>query len=232
MSNKLSGTDILFCALLLCLTMGIGAHQISTKQKEEKQKQEYQKKQQEIQHQKQLQQQLLEQQIKHKEQIRDSIVLHLDTQVDSAFWVIDSLETTHIDRLMDSVQNTQAIVRRHYIQQELERLTRNNDYQIKKAHTAAKKNHPYIDVIPDNEDVFYKFFHDSVVKVAHNKYKKNNRRIESLRQQYDALPRQDAVYKNIAHYFDSLTNHQVAQQLRHIDSLLNKKSRILSQKIR
>ncbi len=232
MSNKLSGGDLLFCALSLCATMIIGAKMfIDEKQLQEKQKQEL-RAQQNAELQNQYNQIRLQEEAEHREHILDSLILDLDTKMDSAYWVIDSLQTIQFEHVLDSVQKNKNIVRRHDIQQELERLYRNNERQIEKARKIAKAHHPYIENIPDNEDVFYKFFHDSAVKVAHNKYKKNNRRIENLSQEYSALPRQDVIYKNIAHYFDSLTNSQVRQQLGRIDSLLNEKNKIITQKIR
>ena len=169
---------------------------------------------------------------KQEQAMCDSLIDITNAKIDSVYWIIDSLQCDWRERAMDSVKNNKHIIAQNQIQQNINKLNTTNKYNIEKAYKYALQEYPYIKNIENSEQVFYTFFHDSKVKKIFSKYKRNNRRIKRLQDQYDALPDVETLQKSIIAYFDSTTNAQVRHQYKQIDSLLNKKNQIITQKQR
>ena len=232
MKNKNTNFDIIFCALLFCVTVLVGAYQAKEQTKTQQEKQ----KSQSIleQRKKLLRQQQLDriQKIEQEKAVKDSLIQETDNKIDSVYWIIDSLQCDWRERALDSFANNDLVVLRSEIQKKLNNLNTNNKYQITKAYKYALREYPYINRIQNNDSVFYTFFHDDAIKKIHEKYKKNCRNINQLQAQFDYLPQPAIIQKNILSYFDSATNAQVRHQYEQIDSLLNKKNQIISHRHR
>lgn len=162
----------------------------------------------------------------------NKIIATKDHTIKQLFNEVDSIAKNKDKNTTDSLNNNEDYITRNNINRQLDSLWNNNQIQLRRAQRAARKSPSYIKDIPCSEETFYTFFHVPDVKKARQRYLKNQQLIKKLKNDRRKTQTLAATERNVKHYFDSLTNVEIAQRLTQINRLLHEKDTIISKKQR
>lgn len=176
----------------------------------------------------------LEQKLHQQNVMARDEIARLDKEICARCDTIEQIKNTKEKRITDSLNKNQDYTERNKIRHDIDSMHADNQVYIKRAYKAAIANHPYFDVtkIPCAERVFHMFFHDDTVKREYRHYDANVRKINYMKERLKTIPQTHNLPQNVKIYFENLTNAQIYNQLKTIETLLRKKDSLITQKIK